>query len=71
VATNDVVVVLPWDPATATPYFTRINSASSSARAMTGIPLLSASTSSGLSGLMALEYTTTSLPTTFAARCPS
>ncbi len=38
VATSEVVVVLPCDPAMATPYFTRISSASISARAMTGMP---------------------------------
>ena len=33
----EVVVVLPWAPATAMPYFRRISSASISARGMTGI----------------------------------
>ena len=31
-------MVLPWLPATATPYFSRISSASISARGMTGTP---------------------------------
>ena len=34
----EVVVVLPWLPATATPYLSRISSASISARGMTGMP---------------------------------
>ena len=38
VAAIEVVVVLPWLPATAMPYFSRISSASSSPRGMTGIP---------------------------------
>ena len=38
VATSDVVVVLPCEPATAMPYFMRISSASISARGMTGMP---------------------------------
>ena len=37
-ATIEVVVVLPWLPATATPYLSRISSASISARGMTGMP---------------------------------
>ncbi len=37
VAVIEVVVVLPWLPATAMPYLRRINSASSSPRGITGI----------------------------------
>ncbi len=37
VAIIEVVVVLPWLPAIAMPYFSRINSASSSPRGITGI----------------------------------
>ena len=37
-ATSEVVVVLPCEPATATPYFMRISSASMSARGITGMP---------------------------------
>src|SRR3990172_6021374 len=37
VASMEVVVVLPWVPATATPYLRRISSASISARGITGI----------------------------------
>ena len=48
-ATIDVVVVLPCIPAMAMPYFRRINSASISARWMTGIWSLRASAISGLS----------------------
>ena len=55
VATSEVVVVLPCEPAIATPYFTRISSASISARVITGMPSARASVSSGLSGWIALE----------------
>ena len=51
----DVVVVLPWAPATATLYFRRINSASISARGMTGMRRRVASTISGLVGRTAEE----------------
>ena len=67
VATKDVVVVLPCEPAIATPYFTRINSANISAREITGIPRFLALTISGLVGSIALENTTTSEPITFCA----
>jgi hypothetical protein len=53
--TREVVVVLPWVPATATPYFRRMSSASISARRTTGIPRRRASTTSGLSGGTAEE----------------
>ena len=48
VAVIEVVVVLPWLPATAMPYFRRINSASSSPRGMTGICRRRASCTSGI-----------------------
>ena len=52
------VVVLPWVPATATFDFSRISSASISARRMTGRPLARAASSSGLPGFTAVEITT-------------
>ena len=55
-----MVVVLPWLPAMAMPYFWRINSASSSPRGITGMARRRASTTSGLSGRTA-ELTTTAL----------
>ena len=64
-------MVLPWLPATATPYLSRISSASISARGMTGIPARRASTTSGLSGRTAVEVTTTWAPVTVAAAWPS
>src|SRR6185437_15021098 len=67
----EVVVVLPCIPATAMPYFSRINSASISARWMTGIFRARASTTSGLSLLTAELVTTTSLAAAFAAAWPS
>ena len=51
----DVVVVLPCAPATATLYFSRISSASISARGMTGIRRREASTISGFVGRTADE----------------
>ena len=65
-ATSEVVVVLPWVPAMATQLFSRISSASISARRTTGRRLARAATSSGLSRLMAEETTTTSAPSMFA-----
>ena len=59
VAIIDVVVVLPWLPATATPNFMRISSASISARGITGIWRRRASSTSGLEYLTAVEITTT------------
>jgi hypothetical protein len=47
-AISEVVVVLPWEPATAIPSLRRITSASISARGITGIFRRSASSSSGL-----------------------
>ncbi len=70
-ATMVVVVVLPWVPATATLYLSRISSASISARRTTGMPCARAASSSGLPGLMAEEITTTSAPSMFSARWPS
>ena len=67
----EVVEVLPWAPATAMPDFSRISSASISARGITGMPRARASTSSGLSARTAEEATTTSAPLTWAAACPS
>ena len=64
-------MVLPWLPATATPYFSRISSASISARGMTGIWRRFASAISGLSGRRAEETTTTSAPATCSAACPA
>ena len=69
-ATSEVVVVLPWVPAMATQHFSRISSASISARRTTGSRLARAATSSGLSRLMAEETTTTSAPSIFSASWP-
>ena len=70
-ATIVVVVVLPWVPAMAMLDFSRISSASISARRTTGRPMRRASSSSGLPGLIALEMTTTCAPARFSAACPS
>ena len=71
VAVIDVVVVLPWLPAIAMPYFSRISSASSSPRGITGICSRRASCTSGFAASTA-ELTTIALaPATFAAACPS
>ena len=70
VATMEVVVVLPWLPATATAYLRRISSASISARGMTGIFRACAASTSGLSRRTAEEMTTTSAETRFSARWP-
>lgn len=70
VAINEVVVVLPCEPATATPYFIRISSASISARGITGICSCRAVTTSGLSAFTAEDTTTTSAPCICAAACP-
>ena len=61
-AIMEVVVVLPCMPATAMPYFSRINSASISARWITGHLLARASTTSGLGSLTAELTTTTAAP---------
>ncbi len=47
VETSEVVVVLPCDPAMAMPYFSRISSASISARGITGTPCCRARATSG------------------------
>ncbi len=65
-----VVVVLPCVPATAMPCFSRISSASISARGTTGMPLSRAATTSGLSAATAVDTTTASAPATFAAAWP-
>jgi hypothetical protein len=65
-----VVVVLPCIPAMAMPNFSRISSASISARWMTGILRARASSTSGLSLATAELVTTTSLPATFSAAWP-
>ncbi len=70
-ATREVVVVLPWAPATATEYFIRISSASISARGITGIRRRSASTTSGLSPATAEEITTTAASPTFSKQWPT
>ena len=63
-----VVVVLPWVPATAIERLSRISSASMSARRTTGRRLARAASSSGLSGWIAVETTTTlALPRFLAA----
>ena len=69
-ATIEVVVVLPWVPAIATQLFSRISSASISARRTTGMRLARAAISSGLSRLIAEETTTTSAPSIFSALWP-
>ena len=51
----DVVVVLPCAPEIAIPLFTRMTSASISARLMTGRPAARAAATSGLLSLTALE----------------
>jgi len=66
-AAIEVVVVLPWEPAMATPYLSRMSSASISARGMTGTLRARASSTSGLSRLTAEEVTTTSASRTWAA----
>ena len=71
VASRDVVVVLPWVPATATPVLRRMSSASISARGIIGTPLARASTSSGLSSRTAVERTTTCASRTFSRACPA
>ena len=70
-ATIEVVVVLPCEPATATPYFSRISSASISARGITGTPRRRASCTSGLPRWTAVDVTTTSASPTCSGACPS
>ena len=71
VATIEVVVVLPWVPAIATADFSRISSASISARRTIGSRLARAAISSGLSRLIADDTTTTLAPSTFLASWPT
>ena len=66
-----VVVVLPWLPETATPYLSRISSASISARGITGMPRRRASATSGFVGRTAVEVTTTWASPTFPAAWPA
>ncbi len=63
----EVVVVLPWLPATAMPYFSRISSASSSPRGMTGICKRRASWISGLLSSTAEVTTRARAPSMFDA----
>ena len=65
-----VVVVLPCVPAMAIPSRKRISSANIMARGITGICCANAASTSGLSGLTAVEVTTTSAPLTCSAVCP-
>jgi hypothetical protein len=67
----DVVVVLPWAPATAIENRMRISSASISARGMTGMPRRVASAISGFVGRTAEDTTTTSASPTLPSACPS
>ena len=57
-------------PRPPTPYLSRISSASISALGITGMTLRLASKTSGLSGRMALEMTTTSAASRFSGACP-
>ena len=70
VATIEVVVVLPWAPAMATPYLSRMSSASISARGMTGTCFSRAAITSTLSFFTADEITTTCGVVMFSARWP-
>src|ERR1022692_3951015 len=71
VAAMEVVVVLPWLPATAMPYLRRINSASISPRGMTGIWRRRASCTSGLDSSTAELTTSARAPVTLEGSCPS
>ena len=64
------VEVLPWLPATAIPYLTRISSARSSPLDITGSLRRLASASSALFAGMAELVTTASGPFRFSAACP-
>ena len=64
-------MVLPWVPAIATQLFSRISSASISARRTTGMRWARAAISSGLSRLIAVDTTSTSAPATFSALWPT
>ena len=65
-----VVVVLPCVPPTATDHFSRISSASISARRTTGIRRARAAATSGLSRFTAVETTTTCAAPRLAASWP-
>ncbi len=65
-----VVVVLPCVPPTAIDHFSRISSASISARRTTGISCARAAATSGLSRLTADETTTTCASPRLAASWP-
>ena len=65
--TSDVVVVLPWVPATAMPYLRRINSASISALRTTVMPRRFASITSGFPAAIADEITSRSTPSRCSA----
>ena len=69
-ATIEVVVVLPCVPATATQDFSRISSASISARRTTGMRRSSAAATSGLVRLIAVEVTTTAASFRLSAEWP-
>ena len=71
-ATIEVVVVLPWLPATATPYLRRISSASISARGITGMPQAARLHHLRVVGLHGgRDVTTTCAPCTLPAAWPS
>ena len=63
------VVVLPCEPATATPRFPPASCASISPRGIDAMPRCTAACRSGLSAGTALENTTTSAPSTCCAAC--
>ena len=65
-----VVVVFPCVPATAMPCFSRMSSASISARGTTGMPFSRAATTSLFMPSTALDTTTTSARPRFVAACP-
>ena len=70
-ATIEVVVVLPWVPATDTHHFSRISSASISARRTTGTSRSRAAATSGLSTPTADEITTTWASARLSAAWPT
>ena len=69
-ATRLVVVVLPWVPAMAMPFFRRMSSPSITARGTMGMCFLRAAKTSGLSPLTAVEVTMASAPSMFSAAWP-
>ena len=66
----EVVVVLPWVPATATDHLSRISSASISARRTTGMWRSRAATTSTLSSAMAEETISTAASSMVSAPWP-